>query len=226
MMAENDSATPSEDTTQLNVTRCPRCEVTGLLHAAPEASGHFSCIRCHGEFLNREQVQTMIIDQLGIDSKMLSELMQFRGGSRLICPQCETPSSAFVLRGFALELCGTCGGIWADHGVILELVNAPPPSAAAPMEESVAAEHSSRDAHHPRPQTAAAQAKARARLKRPVSQTFFYFALALVLAVEVMFVFSLWKLESGTMDISSWLGLLLALAMLIGMLIVSRLFGR
>ena len=201
-----------------SITRCPRCDVIGLMHADKSSAGKHSCLRCSGQFLERDQVQNVIIDEYGIDARMLNELAEFKGGRRITCPQCDHLSSPFVLRGFGLELCGACGGLWLDHGVILGLADlAAEPSSPHKSKEQVRLAVKASGAKQS--QDPPMQPPSDHHLRRPRSgQGSSHLILLLLLTVEILLVFLLWNQTRGTFDKEVYL-------LLVGGLLTTGLIG-
>lgn len=204
------------------ITRCPRCDVVGLLHPHSSSDGHYACIRCKGEFLCRDHVQTVIIDQYGIDARMLEELKAFKGGKRLACPQCDTQSSPFVLRGYPLELCGKCGGLWVDHGVLMDLatlVSSQPAEANESENPAPTVVNSTSNGKSEKPNSLLKRKDPKARSNLSLSHA----VLLVLVAAELLFVLSLWS--QGAAILNGALALT-AVAAILGIISVIRFFRR
>ncbi len=106
----------------MNNAACPRClGTTGNGVLSPLAQdvgqvGEHVCPVCRGRFLPPGVTERIVVDELGVDRGMLRELVGHFSGARLCCAGCGAPMRPLRLRGVAVDLCLSCGGLWLDAG--------------------------------------------------------------------------------------------------------------
>jgi Zn-finger nucleic acid-binding protein len=95
---------------------CPRCRERCALSSADVDLARFHCLRCGGLFLARDGAQQLLERHLGLAPDVLRSLSAHHGGRSIWCPGCTAKMALLQLKGRAIDLCLTCGGLWLDHG--------------------------------------------------------------------------------------------------------------
>lgn len=118
---------------------CPRCQ--SALAPGYGALGEDACGECGGRVLSPELTKQVLLDEAGLDPRLVQELAQESGGKALPCPACEKPMSPVTLKGTALDICFPCGTTFLDQGELerfsrgRHLEHAPPPTIIRPVDQ-------------------------------------------------------------------------------------------
>lgn len=76
------------------------------------------CPSCQGKLLLRNQAQQLVVNELGIPPAEVTVALAQPGPRRLPCGSCGGVMAQVRLRGVHVDLCGQCGAMWFERGLI------------------------------------------------------------------------------------------------------------
>ena len=76
------------------------------------------CPSCQGKLLLRNQAQQLVVNELGIPPAEVTAALAQPGPRRLPCGSCGGAMAQVRLRGVSVDLCGQCGAMWFERGLI------------------------------------------------------------------------------------------------------------
>lgn len=118
---------------------CPRC--THALAPGYGALGEDACGECGGRVLSPALTKQVLLDEGGLDPRLVQELARESGGKTLSCPSCAKAMSPVTLKGTAVDICFPCGVTFLDGGELerfsrgRHLEHAPPPTRVRPVDQ-------------------------------------------------------------------------------------------
>lgn len=118
---------------------CPRC--AHPLAAGYGALGEDACGECGGHVLSPDLTRRVLLDEGGLDPRVIQQLAREFAGKKLTCSRCGQAMSPVTLKGTPVDICFACGTTFLDAGELERLSagrhteHAPPPSRIRPVDQ-------------------------------------------------------------------------------------------
>jgi hypothetical protein len=105
----------------VDTARCPGCGERSTLDPMLEVPGSRECHACYGWFFARESANQFIVEEMGVSSARVAEMLKSPGPGQRTCPACDRLMSEIQIGPEAADLCGHCGAAWFQPGVLATL---------------------------------------------------------------------------------------------------------
>src|SRR5690606_11803944 len=100
-----------------------------------------ACSECGGRVFSAALTRRVLLDEGGLDPRIIQELARESAGKKLPCPTCGQPMAPVTLKGTPVDICFPCGVTFLDAGELARLSGgrheeaAPPPTRIRPVDQ-------------------------------------------------------------------------------------------